>query len=56
MNVLLGFEILRHFEVGWQEESWIDHKEKIAQNHEDIVEIMMKLVQILLPNFKKQNK
>ena len=26
------------------------------QNHEEIVEIMMKLVQILLPNLKKKQK
>ena len=32
-------------------ESWIDRKGERVQNHEEIVEIMMKLVQILLPNF-----
>ena len=59
MNVLLGFEILKHLKVGWQEERVGSIIEERVQNHEEIVEIKMKLVQILLPNlfiFKKEKK
>ena len=57
MNVLLRFEILRHFRCGFvRGERLIDRRGERVQNHEEIVEIMMKLVQSLLPNFFSKNK
>ena len=41
--------------MGLQEQKVGSTGERV-QNHEEIVEIMMKLVQILLPNFKKKTK